>query len=142
MVTCFYHFVQRFLSSFSSLSFRYVLFPLFALLCTLCMRFWYALFLCTFFMCSIYVLFVFTFLCTLVCACYIHSLNALFLCSLLHWIRIEELKLSKKPQARLNSRITAEQQTKNRQIYGNDHAIFEILHKLGLNMVINLILRW
>ena len=38
-----------------------------------------------------------------------------------------------------NSRITVEQQTKNRQIYGNDHVsletIFEILHKLGLNMV-------
>ena len=38
-----------------------------------------------------------------------------------------------------NSRITVEQQTKNRQIYGNDHGsletIFEILHKLGLNMV-------
>ena len=38
-----------------------------------------------------------------------------------------------------NSRITFEQQTKNRQIYGHDHVsletIFEILHKLGLNMV-------
>ena len=38
-----------------------------------------------------------------------------------------------------NSRITVEQQTKNRQIYGNDHGsletIFEILHKLGLNMI-------
>ena len=38
-----------------------------------------------------------------------------------------------------NSRITVEQQTKNSQIYGNDHVsletIFEILHKLGLNMV-------
>ena len=38
-----------------------------------------------------------------------------------------------------NSRITVEHQTKNRQIYGNDYVsletIFEILHKLGLNMV-------
>ena len=73
-----------FLFSCLPLSFRYLLFLLFALLCTVCMRSWYVLFLSTLFMCSVYVIFAFAFLCTLVCTCYIRSLNALFLCSLLH----------------------------------------------------------
>ena len=73
-----------FLFSCLPLSFRYLLFLLFALLCTVCMRSWYVLFLSTLFMCSVYVIFAFAFLCTLVCTCYIRSLNALFLCRLLH----------------------------------------------------------
>ena len=110
-------------------SFYLVMRSCYSVMCSFHYSLFFALFLSTFCIHSFYVLFV--------SALCIRLLNALFLWHLSRCITIEELKVSQLPQARLPNCKRRWWTAKNK--HGNDHVsletIFEILDKLGLNLV-------
>ena len=121
---CMRYFDALFLCALFMHSF-YLLFSCALFMRSYCVLFSYAI-LCAIFMCSFYVLFL--------CALFMRSLYSLFLCSpfMASFALYETTTLETKI-------ANSKQQTNHGQIHGNDHVsletIFEILTKLGLNLV-------